>query len=452
MFIQKIMKKRYIIPLFILVILIVLVARFGYPMLGIITGYTAKNMCSCVFIAGIDEQKVIDEDLNFSALGLADIQVDHENKKVNSSVWGMKQKTAVYRKHLGCALVSNEEQLYRYKGKWPDNRYDSLENWYEIRDTIVSIDESRINKITEVVKNAFLEEEGKEKNTRAVVILHKGKIVGEHYAEGFDKNSRLLGWSMTKSLTSTIFGLMQEDGMVDLDGNPPIEDWKDDDRSKITWKHLLQQSSGLKWAEVYSFVSDATLMLYESDNMGAYAESLPLSDPPGEQWLYSSGTSNIIAYNLADHFSSLGEYQTYPYEKFFHRIGAYSMIMETDASGYFVGSSYSWATARDWARIGQVYLQNGKWEGQQVIPVEWVEFVREPVEASKSEYGGHFYLNAGGKLPDVPLEVFSMNGFQGQRVFIVPSHDLVIVRLGLTYTSGDFDFNRFVSDIIRCFE
>ena len=447
------MKRSAIILSVILAILVFAFLKFGTPMLGIISGYSAKNMCSCVFVAGIDEQKVIDEDLNFSFLGYSDIDVNYDQKRVSATVFGFGKKTAVYRDHVGCALVSADNSTpYEFQGEFPSQQYDSLINWYETRDTLNILSEEAEKAIQEIVAGAFMEEEGRQKNTRATVVLHKGKIIAEQYAVGFDQNSRLLGWSMTKSLTSTMFGQMQEDGMLNLTDPVPVGSWQGDERADITWKDLLQMSSGLKFAEVYSWVSDATVMLYGSDNMGAYAESLPLEHPVGDYWYYSSGTSNIIAYNLAQSFDNLQDYQKYPYENFFHKIGAYSMLMETDASGYFVGSSYSWATARDWGRIGQLFLQDGVWDGEQVVPKEYIDFIRTPVEASDGDYGGHFWLNAGSALPDVPTEVFSLNGFQGQRVFIVPSKDLVIVRLGLTYTSGDFDFNQYVSEIIEAVE
>ena len=444
--------RKFALFLFLILSIIVFgVFRFGTPMLGIISGYSAKNMCSCVFIAGMEEDNVIEEDLNFSFLSWSDIEIDKANKSVKASVFGKGEKTAIYRDHIGCALVSSAgtKDIYRFKGEWPTQRFDSLVNWFDLRDTLQFLSRNTEQKVSSIVAGAFLEEEGRVKNTRAAVVIHKGKIIAEQYSEKIDKDTPLLGWSMTKSLTSTMFGQMQEEGMLYLEEKVPVRAWQKDGRAEIRWKDLLQMSSGLKFAEVYSFVSDATLMLYDSDNMGAYAESLPATNQPGEKWYYSSGTSNIIAYNLASSFPNLESYQLYLYNNFFYKIGAYSMVIETDASGYFVGSSYSWATARDWGRVGQVYVQNGNWDGEQVVPEEYIEFIRSPVAASDNSYGGHFWLNQGGYLPDVPRDVYSLNGFQGQRVFIVPSEDLVIVRLGLTYKRNDFDFNKWVSEIIK---
>jgi CubicO group peptidase (beta-lactamase class C family) len=130
----------------------------------------------------------------------------------------------------------------------------------------------------------------------------------------------------------------------------------------------------------------------------------------------------------------------------------YSMIMETDATGYFIGSSFSYASARDWAKFGQLFLQKGKWAGKEIIPQSWVDFVQQPAPNSGDDYGAHFWLNKGGNLKDVPEDAYLMDGFHGQRVFIIPSKEIVIVRLGLTYNSDDFDFNEWVSAIIGVIE
>lgn len=179
---------------------------------------------------------------------------------------------------------------------------------------------------------------------------------------------------------------------------------------------------------------------------------LPLAQKSNTHWEYSSGTSNIIATELRTMFTSTETYIRYPYEHLFYKIGAYSMIFETDAFGQFVGSSYSWATAQDWAKIGQLYIQNGNWAGEQILPKRWVDFVQQPAPNSNNRYGGHFWLNKGGHLSDVPKDMYALEGFQGQRVFIIPSKELVMVRLGLTYNRYDFDFNNWLKEIMVAVE
>ncbi|MEP2026275.1 MAG: serine hydrolase, partial [Reichenbachiella sp.] len=194
-------------------------------------------------------------------------------------------------------------------------------------------------------------------------------------------------------------------------------------------------------------LSDAVTMLFNSDAIGQYAISVPAESDPGV-WNYSSGTSNIISSQTRRFFKSKKDYLNFPYDSLFYRLGMYSMLIETDATGEFVGSSYAWATARDWARIGQLYLQNGVWEGKQIISKDWISFIQQPAQGSEQLYGGHFWINSGGHFPNVPLDAYSMNGFHSQRIMIIPSKELVIVRLGVTYKRGDFDFNEWYGQII----
>ncbi len=436
-----------------LVVLAYVFYQFLYPKFTILNGYAAKNMCSCVFVGGMDEATVKAVDLNFNLIGLADTKVDYQNKTVTASVWGIKPKTAYYNGPLGCALVSKMKpsERYRYPGNWSKKIYDSLANRFDKTDTIASLSDGQVEQLDRLVNTAFNEPDTAHPavNTRAVVVLYKGQLVAEQYAPGFTKKSPLLGWSMTKSLTATMLGMLANQGKLALDDPTGIPAWQQDERKQITWKHLLQMNSGLRWKEDYANLSDAVRMLFDSDGVGAYATGLPLAAPPNTQWEYSSGTSNIIATAMQPYFASQEAYIRYPYDSLFYRIGAYSMLIEADATGHFVGSSYSWATARDWAKMGQLYLQNGRWEGQQVLPPWWVNFVQQPAPNSNNRYGGHVWLNKGGFLPDVPTDMYAFNGFQGQRVFIIPSQQMVVVRLGVTYNRNDFDFNTWLAQLIE---
>lgn len=429
---------------------------FIYPKLMIVTGYAAKNMCSCLFVAGIDEQKVKDEDLNFDIIYLASIDVDYEQKHVTATVLGLSKKTAVFDRHTGCALVNNiaAEQVYRYTKPWNVQKYDSLEHWFKYIDTVEYLTETQQQRMNKAVNAVFLEDDplNSKINSRAVVVLFKGQLVGEQYADGFDENSRLMGWSMTKSLTATMFAQLAEDGKVGRQDKTGIPIWQNDARSEITWESLLHMNSGLLWEERYDIVSDATKMLFNSDAIGDYAMLAPLESTPNTVWEYSSGTSNIIATQMSTYFSNQDEYIRYPYENLFYKIGMYSMLIETDATGNFVGSSYSWATARDWAKFGQLYLQNGIWAGEKILTTEWVNFVQQPAPNSNNAYGGHFWLNRDGAMADVPEDAYSLAGFHNQKVYIIPSKKLVIVRLGLTYNEPDLDFNSWLKQIIEAVE
>lgn len=450
------MKKILIGLSALIVVLILAFYFFVYPKFIIVSGYAAKNMCSCVFVAGIDEQKVLEEDLNFDILSLAKVDVDYESKSVTASVFGMNPKTAYYNGPTGCALINKIEpkEAYAYTKEWDIPKYDSLEHWFTYIDTVEYLSVSQQNQLEKALKWAFAEDNPNVpvKNTRAALVLYKGQLVAEQYAPGFTKDSRLMGWSMTKSLTASMFSMLEEEGKIRKNDVTEIPEWRSDARKDITWTQLLHMNSGLRWEERYDNVSDAVLMLFNSDAIGGYAIKMPLAEQPDTHWNYSSGTSNIIATTMRRYFNSTDEYVRYPYEHLFYKIGAYSMVMETDATGSFVGSSYSWATARDWAKLGQLYLQNGNWAGQQILSNDWIQFVKEEAPNSNGIYGGHFWLNKGKRFPDVPTDLYSMDGFQGQKVFIIPSKELVVVRLGLTYNEDDFDFNVWLKGIIKAIE
>ncbi len=449
------MKKLFLILFSLALIAALSFYFFVYPKFIIISGYAAKNMCSCVFVAGIDEQKVRNEDLNFDILSLADTQVDYARQMVTATVFGLYPKTAWYQGPTGCTMVNeiDPQQAYRYRKDWQVTKHDSLADWFDYIDTVDYLSEQQQAKLAQAIDKAFIEDnpEGP-KNTRAALVLYKGQLAGEQYAPGFSKDSRLMGWSMTKSLTATMLAMLVQEGKIDLKSPTGIAAWQHDERRNITWEQLLHMNSGLRWEEVYDKVSDAVLMLFNSDAIGEYAMQMPLAYPPNTQWVYSSGTTNIIATRMRDFFATTDDYVRYPYEKIFHRLGMYSMLIETDAYGRFVGSSYGWATARDWAKIGQLYLQNGNWAGEQLLPASWIDFVRQPAPNAKGLYGGHFWLNQGNRYPDAPADIFSMDGFHGQKVFIIPSKDLVVVRLGLTYQESNFDFNQWLQEIIAAIE
>lgn len=412
-----------------------------YPKLTIMTGYNAKILCSCVFVTGLDKDYAEENDLGFSLLWLAKNEVDSADKTVRSSVLGMQSKTAIYRPGYGCTLLSGVQADRLRTGvaevhvdyspqRWP-NRL--VEGGPELRAAL---------------RSAFDTTETPVMRTRAVAVIKDGRLIGEAYADGFSRDTPLLGWSMTKSLTAALVGILIRRGDIRLDDPLPIEEWKDDERRKITWAMALHMESGLSWDEDYASVSPATIMLYEKPDMGAYAASRPLEAEPATHWEYSSGTTNILARALRSYFPSNTDYQQFPFEALFGPIGASSFIVEMDASDHFVGSSYGYATARDWAKLGRLFLDYGRVGEQVILDSAFVEFCRRPSPHSDGNYGGHFWLNAHGKNSGYRAEDYWMNGFQGQRVSIHPEENMVIVRLGVTYDPADFNFDAWTSRVV----
>jgi CubicO group peptidase (beta-lactamase class C family) len=234
-----------------------------------------------------------------------------------------------------------------------------------------------------------------------------------------------------------------------------LQEWKNDNRSALTIHNLMQMSSGLNWEENYSKPSDATNMLFKAKDAGLFASHSKLKDEPGKVFQYSSGTSNMLAWIVRN---AVGDsaYYTFATERLFKKTGMHSMILEPDAGGTYVGSSYAFATARDWGRFGLLFLNDGMFNGERILPEGWTEYSSTPCEGAKiGQYGAQFWLNAGSKTdvanrtyPDVPADLFWADGYEGQNVFILPSKDLVVVKL--SQSSGNYlDDNKFLADIIK---
>ena len=446
------MKRKIYIPILIIAILII-IGKSQYPKLYLATGYGAKSMATAVFVAERDPQLVKLTDLNYSIVKYTKSVVDYEHKSVTTSFWGMAKQTAVYREGFGCCLVGDlsADSLQKVAIRLPVYKPDGVwhipwPNGDLIKDTVYP--EIDTLKLKIAVNTAFDLPSENKKRTAAVIVLYKGELVAEKYAKalGITPDTRIWGWSMTKSIMNAMAGVLTRQGKLNIGASAPVPQWLGDNRRDITINNLLQMSSGLKWDENYSDVSSATNMLYRSADSYKVAIDVPYQKAPGSVWNYSSGTANILSGIIRSLIGNDKVYHEFPYREIFNKIGVTSMIIETDAAGNFVGSSYGYASARDWARFGLLYYQDGIWKGDTILPKGWVAYTRTPAVASKGEYGAQFWLNQSKKLPDVPEDLFSCQGHRGQRVFILPSRNLVVVRLG--FSEESFDHNEFLKGIL----
>jgi CubicO group peptidase (beta-lactamase class C family) len=219
-------------------------------------------------------------------------------------------------------------------------------------------------------------------------------------------------------------------------------------------------TSGLAFEERYGAFADATSMLFLSRSAPAYAERSRLASAPGSVWSYSSGSSNLLSGILRTGFAGdTAAYHRFPREALFARVGMRSALIETDAAGNFVASSFGYATARDWARFGLLHAQDGVWQGERVLPADWVAHVRTPTApAPQGSYGAHWWLNAGSPgaphdrpLPSLPADLYYASGYEGQSVVVLPSHELVVVRLGQSEPEEAFDLERFLAAVLAAF-
>ncbi len=444
--------------LFILFLLIIAVGVYIYfvffPQFPVANGYAAKKMCSCTFIAERSQESIQSEDLNLGPISLTKTKINHVSKSVTSSIFGLSPKTAVYRNDVGCILMDGVDD---YKTSLIVNRpaLSPVSKWPQGTNTLYDSIPNEVNmaKLNAAVDQAFDKSLGMDSMmTRAVVVVYKNQLLAEKYANGFSPETEILGWSMTKSITSTLVGMLVEEGILNLEDKTLFESWTNDDRRNITLRDMLQMQSGLAFQEEYAELSDATKMLFMSEDASVIPRIQFSEHEPGTHWSYSSGTTNLLSKLVMNKIGNKEEYLRFPYDSLFNKIGMNSAVLETDESGLYTGSSFCYATPRDWAKFGLLYLNNGNWYGDQVVEESWVDFVQDPASNSDGEYGGQFWLNYNhSTYPDAPADLYSCNGFQGQFVFIIPSRDLVIVRMGLAERPA-FDPNKFLKGILRAFE
>ncbi|MDP3353051.1 MAG: serine hydrolase [Flavobacteriaceae bacterium] len=444
------MKKILKYSLSFLFIAMIFAVYSYYPKLDIVTGFAAKSVCSCTFEDQRKQAIIEAEDNDIDPVYYAKNVINYEEKSVTSTVFGLKKRKAIYKEGVGCVLLSEENTNNNLASFHPkrvmlQNNLAFPYGNLEPQKTIFS----NVNpqKLTLAVNNAFDKNGEIIKKTRAVLVVYKDQIIAEKYVDGFDKNSKLLGWSMTKSITSAVVGILEKQGKINVNQHNLFDEWQNDSRSEITLNNLLQMNSGLEWVEDYNTISDVTKMLYIDRDMTQTQLDKSLIGTPNNSWNYSSGTTNLLSRFIRNQFKTHQQYLDFWYAELIDKIGMNSMIIETDLSGNYVGSSYAWATVRDWAKFGLLYLHKGNWNGEQILNESWIDYTVSPTNSSDGVYGAQFWLNAGGKYPNAPKDMFSCDGYQGQHIFIIPSKDLVIVRMGLT-EAPEFDFDNLLKEIL----
>lgn len=427
--------------------------------LGIAVAYKAKMLCSGVFVSGRAEKDVLAElELDdLAPLRFIRATLEPSEGQVTASALGVVRRQAASRGATGCALVPGGMTRTEFRQA---SRRDPVELWQRKPGRPLEEappDDSVRIALEPVLDRAFAENDtGPQRHTKAVVVLHNGRIVAERYAPGIRAETPLLGWSMAKSVTNALIGILVRERRLQLDAPAPIPAWRDpgDPRNSITVNHMLQMSTGLRFDEgMTSLRSDVIRMLLASDDMASFAMARDLEALPGTRWEYASGTTVLLALVIRNVIDDDSAYVTFPREALFDRIGMHSAVMETDATGTFVGSSLMYATARDWARFGQLYLNDGVWDGRRILPEGWVEYSRTPAAADPSRrYGAHFWLGvpsgADAPVSSLPAGSLQAAGHEGQFVTIVPSHQAVIVRLGRTRYSSTWDQLAFVRAVL----
>lgn len=436
-----------------MVVAVTAVLVYARPLLVTATGYAAHNACAVRFVAERDADAPAEDLPPNPLVPLLRTSVDTGEGVVTSTLLGLFGQTAYHTPGLGCTLAEQRPDLAAPDPVAPPPADEEWPRGRRVADPPPSTD---ITALDRALDRAFAEDDpdGRRRGTRAVVVVSDGQLVAERYADGFDADTPQLGWSMTKSVTNAIAGRLVAEGLIAVEEHRLWPGWSEQDpQSAITVDDLLRMVPGLQWDETYSLGSTITDMLYLEADMGAFTAAQPIAHDVGRYQEYSSGTTNLLC-DVLHRRSGMGpEMAT---ELVFRPLGMASAVLEPDATGGSVCSSYLWATPRDWARFGLWFAQEGEWDGEQLLPPDWIAYSTATIAVDGEEegYGAHWWVNrrADGSLvmPDVPADTFWASGHDGQRLFVVPSADLVVVRMGFTpdIDREDLGFETLLTDVI----
>jgi CubicO group peptidase (beta-lactamase class C family) len=428
----------------------------------------AHHLCSGLWVVGQGFKRpaaqILAEDIapfkDFSWDQRFTYQVDDAKRRVTVSGPGFDARTAQFNGDQGCAILPNGENAIHFTPisvprsgpdpattPWPTGDRDATTPMPD------GVDASRLS---DALDWAMAQ---REHNTRAIVAVYRGKIIGERYAPGWTKDTPQISWSEGKSITAALVGIIVRRGQLRLDQPVPVKDWRAerDPRGEIRVRDLLHMSSGLDFRnmglngpESYTRENKHMRVYFDGLNVFEHAVNQPLEVPPDTRWRYQNSDPLTLGKLVRDAVEARGEaYLTFPQRELFDPIGARHFVLETDAWGNFVMTGFDYGSARDWARFGLLHLRDGVWQGKRILPEGWVTFVSTPAPADKTRgYGGLFWLNRGGAWKGVPEDAFMASGHMGQFTMIIPSRDMVIVRMGPSPADSTRYFAEAVSRIL----
>jgi CubicO group peptidase (beta-lactamase class C family) len=465
---RRLLVAVLVVVLLVVAVVVAVVLWFNVPSNA--AGMAAKSVCSAAFVAGrgTDAKTLMQQDVlpASPALALVSTQVDAQQASVTAEFLGLFDRRASLQSGRGCVLDTEPDpQAQPFVAPQPDPRAwpagDAAATPAQWPD---GVDAAALQ---QVVDDAFAGSgDPLAANTRGVAVVQDGRLLVVRDGSDIAPGTPLHGWSMTKTVAGMLaYATLQERG-IDLqtpvvevfpaDREPAwVAQWREDDRAEITVADLLFMRPGLAVSEGYQPWEPVVQMLYGEPDMAGWAADHPTDQAPGTYWEYLSATSNILADVVKAQFPSDEKYWEFSRRALFDPVGVTSATLETDTTGTWVGSSYLWASVTDWARLGQLMLDDGRWGGREVLPPGWLALAstRAMPDGEGSGYGAQTWIPGdpvGGECrdtPGVPADTLSMEGHWGQVVAMIPSKDAVIVRLGWTFEPDQFDACQFISDV-----
>ena len=406
------------------------------------TGLTAETLCTDTFASGLDPAIVFTQAIRARpGIGVLakhlSYKIDRGHRTVSAAYFGHFASRAVYRADEGCLLLQSEEAASPAQTITSPRRLSDIAGQARVEPANPGLKAALDHVFTDPPN-------GPPRWLRAVVVMKDGKVVAERYAPGIGVDTPLIGYSASKSVMSTLVGLLVLQGRLDIHAPAPVAAWgaPGDPRHAITLDNLLRMTSGLDIAQTGSGFDPASRMLFTERDMAGYAEAHRLARPIGSRWDYSDASTLIVSRIVRD--AAGGDVQAFARHALFDPLGMKTAILTTDATGTPVGSTGVLASARDWARLGELYARDGVIGGQRLLPEGWVRYSASSTLGSS--YGAGFWTNDGpdpnakGRIRGgMPCDMLFASGVMGQRVYVIPSADVVIVRLGITQKWPDFD-------------
>jgi hypothetical protein len=430
------------------------------------TGFVAHTLCSETFVSGLDPDRVLSESMAaMPGTGLIawamNYKVDRARKDVTVTLLGGAQSHAVYREGLGCYVAHDD--TYVDDSLPPASGVSQHALLQEIAGT-TPVEPSNPD-LELALDRAFAEpDQPPFRHTHAVVVLKGGRVVAERYAPGYDIETPILGYSATKSVISALTGILVRQGKLSVDEPAPVAAWEDpaDPHHAITIDDLLRHTSGLAMgsslnASLASAIAPVNEMKYTAPDMAAFAEAADLESRPGSAWNYHDGNTIIVSRLIRDAAGGhAADVLRFARAELFGPLGMRNVTLEFDATGTPEGASQMLASARDWARFGALYLNDGVVGGRRILPEGWVNYSAKPTANAWVGYGAGFWTNRGDSLGarfrtsrGWPAESFYASGTFGQYVIIIPSEHLVIARFGTSANRYDIEgVSRLVAEMI----